>query len=148
MEHQITLTLPDGGKRSIPKGTKLQDIAEPEAIAAQVNGRLVDLSRPIEEDASVSFVSVHSKKGMEILRHSAAHVMAQAVKELFPNVKLTFGPSTDTGFYYDFDYNGTFTPQDLEKIEKRILRNRQTGPSFHPKRGLEGRGCQGIPGDG
>ena len=104
----------------IPKGTKLQDIATPEAIAAQVNGRLFDLSRPVEEEASVSFVSIHSKKGLEILRHSAAHVMAQAVKELFPNVKLTFGPSTDTGFYYDFDYDGTFTPQDLEKIEKKI----------------------------
>jgi threonyl-tRNA synthetase len=120
MEHQITVTMPDGGKRLIPKGTKLQDIATPEAIAAQVNGRLFDLSMPVEEEASVSFVSIHSKKGLEILRHSAAHVMAQAVKELFPNVKLTFGPSTDTGFYYDFDYDGTFTPQDLEKIEKKI----------------------------
>jgi threonyl-tRNA synthetase len=120
MDSQITLTSPDGGKKLIPKGTKLQDIAEPESIAAQVNGRLLDLSRQLEEDAAVSFVSVHSKKGLEILRHSAAHVMAQAVKELFPGVKLTFGPSTDTGFYYDFDYKGAFTPEDLEKIEKKI----------------------------
>ena len=67
----------------------------------------------------ISFVSIHSRKGLEILRHSAAHIMAQAVKELFPTVKLTFGPSTETGFYYDFDYDRTFTPQDLEKIEKR-----------------------------
>jgi threonyl-tRNA synthetase len=81
MDPQITLTMPDGGKKLIPKGTKLQDIAEPEAIAAQVNGRLLDLSRMLEEDASVSFVSIHSKKGLEILRHSAAHVMAQAVNE-------------------------------------------------------------------
>ena len=103
-----------------PRERNFRTLQTPEAVAAQVNGRLVDLSRPVEEDASVSFVSVHSKKGLEVLRHSAAHVMAQAVKELFPNVKLTFGPSTDTGFYYDFDYERTFTPQDLEKIEKRI----------------------------
>jgi threonyl-tRNA synthetase len=120
MGQEIILTLPEGVKRSIPKGTRLQEIAGPEVVAAQVNGRLQDLSQPVEQDASVSFVSVHSKKGLEILRHSAAHVMAQAVKELFPTVKLTFGPSTDTGFYYDFDYDRTFTPQDLEKVEKKI----------------------------
>jgi len=120
MEEQITIKLPDGMKRSIPKGTKLQDLADKEAVAAQVNGTLVDLSQPLEKDATVSFISIHSKKGLEILRHSAAHVMAQAVKELFPTVRLTFGPSTDMGFYYDFDYERTFTPQDLEKIGERM----------------------------
>lgn len=99
---------------------KLQELADETAVAAQVNGSLVDLSQTLEKDASVSFISVHSKKGLEILRHSAAHVMAQAVKELFPTVKLTFGPSTDTGFYYDFDYDRTFTPEDLERIGERI----------------------------
>jgi threonyl-tRNA synthetase len=68
----------------------------------------------------VTFIPIHSRKGFEILRHSAAHVMAQAVKELFPSVKLTFGPSTDTGFYYDFDYDRPFTPQDLERIGERV----------------------------
>jgi threonyl-tRNA synthetase len=120
MEEQILISLPGGMKKSVPKGTKLQEIADEGAIAAQVNGALVDLSQKLEKDASVSFISIHSKKGLEILRHSTAHVMAQAVKELFPNVKLTFGPSTDSGFYYDFDYDRTFTPQDLETIEKRI----------------------------
>jgi threonyl-tRNA synthetase len=120
MESQVTVTLPGSVKKSVAKGTKLQEFADSKAVAAQVNGTLVDLSQPVERDTSVSFVSIHSKKGLEILRHSAAHVMAQAVKELFPNVKLTFGPSTDTGFYYDFDYDGTFTPQDLEKISKRV----------------------------
>src|SRR4030042_198802 len=119
MEELINITLSDGVKRSIPKGMKLQELADEEAVAAQVNGALIDLSQTAEQDASVSFISIHSKKGLEILRHSAAHVMAQAVKELFPTVKLTFGPSTDTGFYYDFDYDRPFTPQDLEKIEKR-----------------------------
>ena len=99
---------------------KLQELADETAVAAQVNGSLVDLSQTLEKDASISFISVHSKKGLEILRHSAAHVMAQAVKELFPTIKLTFGPSTDTGFYYDFDYDRTFTPEDLERIGERI----------------------------
>ena len=119
MEEQITIILPGGVKRSILKGTRLQGLADADSVAAQVDGSLVDLSRTLEKDASVSFISAHSKKGLEILRHSAAHVMAQAVKELFPSVKLTFGPSTDAGFYYDFDYDRTFTPQDLEMIQKK-----------------------------
>ena len=121
MAEQISITLPGGVKRSIPKGTKLQELADEGAIAAQVNGSLVDLSQPIEKDAMVTFIPIHSRKGLEILRHSAAHVMAQAVKELFPSAKLTFGPSTDSGFYYDFDYDRPFTPQDLEKIGEKAL---------------------------
>jgi threonyl-tRNA synthetase len=85
-----------------------------------VDGALLDLGRAVEKNAAVSFISIHSKRGLEILRHSASHVMAQAVKELFPNVKLTFGPSTENGFYYDFDYDRTFTTQDLETIEKKM----------------------------
>ena len=117
---QISITLSSGLKKSVPKGMKLQELADETAVAAQVNGSLIDLSQTLEKDASISFISVHSKKGLEILRHSAAHVMAQAVKELFPTVKLTFGPSTDTGFYYDFDYDRTFTPEDLERIGEKI----------------------------
>jgi threonyl-tRNA synthetase len=120
MKEQITITLSNGVKKSIPKGTRLQELADEEAVAAQLDGSLIDLSRAIEKDASVSFISIHSKRGVEILRHSSAHVMAHAVKELFPTVKLTFGPSTDTGFYYDFDYERPFTPQDLEMIGKRM----------------------------
>jgi threonyl-tRNA synthetase len=123
MGYQITITMPDGKKRLILKGTKLKELADQwdkETIAAQVDGTLLDLSRTMDKDAAVSFISVRSKKGIEILRHSAAHVMAQAVKELFPSVKLTFGPSTENGFYYDFDYDRTFTTEDLEVIEKRM----------------------------
>ncbi|MGQ9637686.1 MAG: threonine--tRNA ligase [Thermodesulfobacteriota bacterium] len=120
MKEFITLTLSNGDKKAVPKGMRIQEIATPEVIAAQLNGRLVDLSHPLQEDALLSFISIHSKKGLEILRHSAAHVMAQAVKELYPSVKLTFGPSTETGFYYDFEYEKTFTPQDLEAIEKKM----------------------------
>ncbi len=123
MGEQVIITMPDGVKRPIPKGTKLQELAnqwDKEAVAAQVDGALLDLSLTVEKDAAISFISIHSKKGLEILRHSASHVMAQAVKELFPTVKLTFGPSTENGFYYDFDYDRTFTTQDLEMIEKRM----------------------------
>ena len=117
------VTMADGEKRPIPKGTKIEELAkqwDKEAIAAQVDGTLFDLSRTVEKDTSISFISIHSRKGLEILRHSAAHIMAQAVRELFPGVKLTFGPSTENGFYYDFDYDRTFTPQDLEMIERRM----------------------------
>ncbi len=123
MGEQVTITTPDGKKRLISKSTKLKELADQwdkETIAAQVDGTLLDLSRTMDKDAAVSFISVRSKKGLEILRHSAAHVMAQAVKELFPSVKLTFGPSTENGFYYDFDYDRTFTTEDLEVIEKRM----------------------------
>ena len=74
----------------------------------------------LEKMPLITFIPAHSKKGLDVLRHSAAHVMAQAVKELFPSTKLTFGPATESGFYYDFDYERPFTPQDLEKIEKRM----------------------------
>ena len=120
MAEQVSITLPNGVKRSVPKGMKLQELADDAAVAAQVNGSVVDLSQPIEKDGTITFIPIHSRKGLEILRHSAAHVMAHAVKELFPSVKLTFGPSTDTGFYYDFDYDRPFTPQDLEKIGERV----------------------------
>lgn len=123
MGEKVIITMPDGEKRQIPKGTKLKELAEQwdkEAVAAQMDGSLLDLSRTVEKDANISFISIHSKKGLEILRHSTSHVMAQAVKELFPTVKLTFGPSTENGFYYDFDYDRTFTTQDLEMIEKRM----------------------------
>jgi threonyl-tRNA synthetase len=123
MGEQVIITMPDGVKKTVPKGTKLQELAnqwDKESVAAQLDGSLFDLSRSVEKEAAISFISIHSKKGLEILRHSASHIMAQAVKELFPNVKLTFGPSTENGFYYDFDFDRTFTTQDLEMIEKRM----------------------------
>jgi threonyl-tRNA synthetase len=120
MEEQITVTLPSGVKKSLPKGARLQDFCDDDAIAVQMDGMMVDLSRSPEKDASITCIPVHSRKGLDVLRHSAAHVMAQAVKELFPSAKLTFGPATESGFYYDFEYERPFTPQDLEKIEERM----------------------------
>jgi len=121
MEERVILTLPNGEKKTVPKGVRIEEFVNQDIIAAQLNGRLVDLTHRLEEDASIHYISITSKKGLEILRHSAAHVMAQAVKELYPSVKLTFGPSTETGFYYDFDYEKSFTPEDLEAIEKRMM---------------------------
>jgi threonyl-tRNA synthetase len=120
MGEEIVVKLSNGESKSFPKGIMLQEISGPDTIAAQVDGVLVDLSRTLEKSATIHFIPVSSKKGLEVLRHSAAHVMAQAVKELFPSVKLTFGPATDSGFYYDFDFERPFTPQDLERIEKRM----------------------------
>ncbi len=89
-------------------------------LAADLNGRLIDMSAPLTESGRLEFVDVHSPKGTELLRHSTAHIMAQAVQELFDDVKVTIGPSVEDGFYYDFDAGRPFTPEDLEKIEVRM----------------------------
>ncbi len=89
-------------------------------VAADFAGTLIDLSEPLIDSGTLDFVKVDSSRGLEILRHSAAHIMAQAVKELFPEAKVTIGPAIENGFYYDFDTTRPFTPQDLEKIEDRM----------------------------
>lgn len=92
----------------------------PSIIAAKVNGNMLDLNSPLLEDAKIEFISYDSTVGLDILRHSTSHVMAQAVQELYPEVKISIGPSIEKGFYYDFDYERAFTPEDLEKIEARM----------------------------
>jgi threonyl-tRNA synthetase len=91
-----------------------------DVVAAVLNGNAVDLSRPLTESGTLDFMSANSPRGLEILRHSAAHVMAQAVKELFPDVLITIGPAIEDGFYYDFDTSRPFTPEDVERIEARM----------------------------
>src|SRR5215813_9181018 len=90
------------------------------AIAVRVDGRPRDLATVIDRDAAVAIITRESGDGLAILRHDAAHVMAEAVKELYPDTQVTFGPATETGFYYDFARNEPFTPDDLEKIEARM----------------------------
>ncbi len=99
------------------------------AVAARVNGEMVDLSHPVDEGASVELVDISSIDGLGVLRHSISHIMAQAVQDIFDGVKVTIGPSIEDGFYYDFEYSGTFTPEDLEKIEKRM---REIVSANHP----------------
>ena len=118
----VELVLPEE-KVQFPRGTTLGQVAEtlaPAAVAARVNGRLVDLTYPLVEDAEVEFITDGSPEGLEILRHSTAHVMAQAVKRLFPGTRFGIGPAIENGFYYDFDLPEPFSSDDLTRIEEEM----------------------------
>ena len=109
------------GKAIAAEGSVLKDVVRNRrAVAARVDGVLVDLSAPLTDGQAVETVDMDSKEGLAIIRHSASHVMAEAVKQLFPGAKPTIGPSTGDGYYYDFDYGQSFSPEDLEKIEKKM----------------------------
>jgi len=123
----IAITLPDGSKREFEGPVTVRAVAESigaglakDALAGKVNGRLVDLTTEISADSDVAIVTAKNEEGVEILRHSTAHLMAQAVKQLFPSAEVTIGPAIDKGFYYDFKFERAFTPEDLEAIEKRM----------------------------
>ena len=123
----ITITLPDGSRQSVPAGARPLDIAQSiskrlaqEAIVARVDGELFDLSRPLESDATLQILTSKDPETLDVYRHSAAHLLAAAVLELYPETKLGIGPATDTGFYYDFQRDTPFTPEDLEKIEAKM----------------------------
>jgi len=120
------ILLPGGSKQTAPKGTAISDILGKMGcsgdgwIAARLNGQLVDLTRKIEEDAALEGIGTDSPAAIEILRHSAAHIMAQAVKSIFPEARIGIGPAIENGFYYDFDVARPFTQEDLEEIEARM----------------------------
>lgn len=123
----ITLSLPDGSTRSYTKGITGDEIAlqigaglHKAALAIEVDGELLDLSRAITHDAHIRIITGKDKEGLEIIRHDASHIMAEAVKELYPNTQVTIGPATAEGFYYDFDRDEPFTPECLEKIEAKM----------------------------
>ena len=122
----ITVTTPDGAQHQVDTGTPVFQVLKAsgalgkQAVAATVNGRTVDLSRPLTEDSSVAAVPVDSPAGIDVVRHSTAHLMAQAVKRLFPNVQVTIGPVIENGFYYDFKRDEPFTTEDLERIESTM----------------------------
>ncbi|MBC7104946.1 MAG: threonine--tRNA ligase, partial [Firmicutes bacterium] len=115
----ITVRLRDGSSRVFPAGTKVGEVLRdrPGVLAAKVNGRLVDLGHTLTEDARVEGLTFEDEEGRAVARHSAAHVMAQAVCRLFPGAKLGIGPAIADGFYYDFDVPRPLTPEDLESIE-------------------------------
>jgi threonyl-tRNA synthetase len=122
-----TITLPDGSKRELEgsvDGARIAASIGPRlaqaAVAVRVNGTLKDLTAPIAEDVAVEIVTRESPDGVEILRHDAAHVMAEAVKELYPETQVTIGPAIESGFYYDFARTVPFTPEDLVRIEERM----------------------------
>ena len=121
------VTLPDGSQREFEHPVTVREVAESigsglakAAVVGKVDGRLVDLTHTIEDNADVSIVTPKDQEGLEVMRHSTAHLMAQAVKELFPEAQVTIGPVIEDGFYYDFKYDRHFTPEDLEKIETRM----------------------------
>jgi threonyl-tRNA synthetase len=124
----ITISLPDGSKREVAPGTTSLDVATSisrnlakVAVAARVNGELTDLVSPLSDGASVEVVTADSDSGRHVLRHSTAHVLAQAVTQLFPGAKYTIGPAIENGFYYDFDLAGrAFTEADLEAVEAKM----------------------------
>jgi threonyl-tRNA synthetase len=123
----IEITLPDGTRKPVAAGTSPLDIAKSigprladAVIVAKVNGELYDLTRPLESDATVQLLTAKDPESLVVYRHSTAHLLAAAVLELYPETQLGIGPPIDTGFYYDFDRATPFTPDDLEKIEKKM----------------------------
>ncbi|HXP76382.1 MAG TPA: threonine--tRNA ligase, partial [Stellaceae bacterium] len=123
----VAVTLPDGSVRAFPgpvSGAELAKAIGPglakAALALKIDGAAKDLAAVIDHDAKVAIVTRTSPEALELLRHDAAHVMAEAAKELFPDVQVTFGPATETGFYYDFARDHPFTPEDLAKLEQRM----------------------------
>ncbi|MBL8325269.1 MAG: threonine--tRNA ligase [Rubrivivax sp.] len=123
----LNITLPDGSRREFAGPATVAEVAAAigpglakAAIAGKVDGRLVDTSHRIEADAALAIVTEKDADGLEIIRHSTAHLLAYAVKELFPDAQVTIGPVVDNGFYYDFAYKRPFTPEDLAAIERRM----------------------------
>jgi threonyl-tRNA synthetase len=123
----IQITLPDGATREVPRGTTAAQIAHQisprlakEALVARADDQLVDLSRPLEQDTKIAILTPKDADAVQVFRHSASHLLAAAVLELYPNVKLGIGPPTENGFFYEFVREEPFTPEDLEKIEVKM----------------------------
>jgi len=122
---EINIQLPDGVNKSFPKGTTVGEIiesigAQNSTVGAKVDGNLADFYYEVDSDSDIEPIKVNSEEGLYFIRHTAAHIMAEAVQSLFPEAKVTIGPVIDNGFYYDFEYSRGFTPEDLEKIEKKM----------------------------
>ncbi len=121
------ITLPDGSKREYPQAITVMEVAQSigaglakATLAGKVNQQLVDASYLITADADLQIITAKDAEGIDVIRHSTAHLLAQAVKQLFPTAQVTIGPVIDNGFYYDFSYQRPFTPDDLVVIEKRM----------------------------
>ncbi|GJM16056.1 MAG: threonine--tRNA ligase [Thermodesulfobacteriota bacterium] len=122
---EINIQLPDGVNKSFPIGTTVGEViesigAQNSAVGAKVNGNLADFFFEIDCDSEIEPIKINSEEGLYFIRHTAAHIMAEAVQSLYPEAKVTIGPVIDNGFYYDFEYSRGFTPEDLEKIENKM----------------------------
>ncbi|MGA7927899.1 MAG: TGS domain-containing protein, partial [Candidatus Sulfotelmatobacter sp.] len=123
----IQITLPDGSTREVPSGTTAAQVASQigprlakDALVARADGELVDLSLPLDHSVKLSILTAKDPDAVQVFRHSAAHLLAAAVLELYPDVKLGVGPPIETGFFYEFLRDQPFTPEDLEKIEAKM----------------------------
>ena len=123
----VRVTLPDGSQREMPQGSTARQVAESigpglarAALAARVNGEIWDLDRPLQSDVSLAILTEKDPEALELLRHSSAHILATAVRELFPNAGIGFGPPIEDGFYYDFQVDRPFTPEDLQRLEAKM----------------------------
>src|SRR5437867_13261632 len=123
----INVRLPDGSNRPFERPVSVAQVAAAigpglakAALAGRVDGKLVDTSFVIDRDASLAIVTDKDPQGLEVLRHSTAHLLAYAVKDLFPDAQVTIGPVIEDGFYYDFSYKRPFTPEDLVAIEQKM----------------------------
>src|SRR4029077_1113189 len=123
----IQITLPDGSTRDVPSGTSAAQVAAQigprlakDALVARADGELVDLSKPLDHNVKLAILTAKDPDAVQVFRHSAAHLLAAAVLELHPNVKLGIGPPIENGFFYEFVRDEPFTPEDLAKIEARM----------------------------
>ncbi len=121
----IQISLPDGSQREFSGPVTVAEVASsigagPAALAGKVDGRVVDTSFRIEGNSALSIITAKDPDGLEVIRHSTAHLLAYAVKELFPEAQVTIGPVIEHGFFYDFSYKRPFTPEDLAAIEKKM----------------------------
>src|SRR5688572_32052734 len=126
-DEMITLTLPDGSPRQVPRGTPGRDVVASigqrllrDAIAVEVNGEVQDLVTPLRAGGSFRVLTAKDPRALDVLRHSSAHILATAVRRLRPDAKIGFGPAIEDGFYYDFEVEQPFTPDDLEKFEAEM----------------------------
>ncbi|MEO5670763.1 MAG: TGS domain-containing protein, partial [Ramlibacter sp.] len=124
----IQVTLPDGSRRDYPGPVTVAEVAASigpglakAALAGKVAGKVVDTSFTIAQDSPVAIVTAKDADGLDVIRHSTAHLLAYAVKELFPEAQVTIGPVIENGFFYDFSYKRPFTPEDLTAIEKKMV---------------------------
>src|SRR5437588_6620320 len=123
----VALTFPDGARRDYPKGTTGLEIAKgispsllKRTVAMALDGEVADLADPIARDAKIEFINREDPRALELIRHDAAHVLAEAVQTLWPGTQVTIGPVIENGFYYDFFRNEPFTPDDFDAIEKKM----------------------------
>ena len=133
----VAITLPDGSVKEFEGNTTVMEVAQSigaglakATVAGRVDGRLVDASDPITADAKVEIVTPKDADGVDIIRHSCAHLLGHAVKQLYPDVKMVIGPVIDEGFYYDIYSETPFTPEHMEKIERIMNSSRKKSPAW------------------